>query len=102
MKKLYMTLLTVSLLCSQFAFAGGDASKANTASCSGCHGKNGLSSAPNFPNLACQKETYLIKQLNDFKSGKRPDPMMASFAKPLSDSDIANLAAYYSQLPCGG
>lgn len=74
------------------------AGKAKSATCAGCHGAAGISAAPNFPNLAGQKEAYLVKQLKDFKSGARKDPMMAGMAAPLSDADIANLAAYYSSL----
>jgi len=74
------------------------AGKAKAATCAGCHGANGISAAPNFPNLAGQKEAYLAKQMKDFKSGARKDPMMSGMAAPLSDADIANLAAYYSSL----
>lgn len=51
-----------------------------------------------YPNLAGQKEMYLAKQLKDFKSGTRKDPVMGAMAMPLSDADIANLAAYYASL----
>lgn len=82
-----------------FSFAGDIAAgKAKAASCAACHGASGLSSIEAWPNLAGQKEGYLKKQLQDFKSGKRTDPMMGNMAKPLSDSDIDNLAAYYSSL----
>ena len=49
-------------------------------------------------DLAGQKAGYLKKQLQDFKTGKRQDPMMSGLAKPLSSTDIENLAAYYSSL----
>lgn len=74
------------------------AGKAKAASCAACHGAVGISSVEAWPNLAGQKEGYLKKQLQDFKSGKRADPMMVNMAKPLSDADIDNLAAYYSSL----
>ena len=87
---------------SSFSIAGGDAEagKAKSVSCVACHGEAGMSNAPNYPNLACQKEMYLSKQLKDFKSGARKDPLMENFVKPLNAKDIDNLAAYYSQLPC--
>ncbi len=66
--------------------------------CQACHGANGISSAPTWPNLAGQKQQYLIKQLNDFASGKRPDPVMAPIVDRLSEEDIAAVAAYYSSL----
>ena len=51
-----------------------------------------------YPNLAGQKEAYLAKQLKDFKSGARKDPIMAPMAMGLSDEDVANIAAYYASL----
>jgi len=51
-----------------------------------------------YPNLAGQKEMYLTKQLKDFKSGARKDPVMSAMVMPLTDADIANVAAYYSSL----
>jgi len=66
--------------------------------CSGCHGADGISLSPDIPNLASQKEAYLAKAIKDFKTGNRKNPMMNSIAQGLSDNDIANLAAYYSDL----
>ncbi|MFN2309320.1 MAG: cytochrome c [Gammaproteobacteria bacterium] len=74
------------------------AGKAKAASCAGCHGAAGVSNNPLWPNLAGQKEAYLVKQIKAFRDGTRADPMMAPLSKPLSDDDIANLAAYYSSL----
>ena len=85
------------------SFAGDAAAGKNkSAACAACHGTNGISVTPNFPNLACQKDAYVAKQLRDFKTGARKDAMMENFAKTLSDSDIENLAAYYAALPCAG
>ena len=75
-----------------------EAGKAKSATCVACHGAAGVSTNPMWPNLAGQQEMYLAKQLKDFRDGKRSDPVMAPMAKPLSDEDIANLAAYYSSL----
>jgi cytochrome c553 len=68
--------------------------------CSDCHGTNGVSVVENFPNLAGQKEMYLAKQLEAFRSGTRKNLEMKFIVKLLSDADIANLAAYFSKLPC--
>jgi cytochrome c553 len=77
------------------SFAQGAApAKANQ--CFACHGADGISKMPDAPNLAGQNEAYLVKALNDFKSGKRENEMMSLMAKGLSDEDIAQLAAYYS------
>ena len=88
------------LVTANVALAGGDAAagKAKSASCAGCHGAAGISANPMWPNLAGQKDAYLVKQMKDFRDGKRNDPMMSPMAKPLSDADIDNLAAYYSSL----
>lgn len=68
------------------------------ATCAACHGTQGISVAPIYPNLAGQKEQYLITQLNAFKSGQRVNPIMNPMAKTLSGIDIANIAAYLSSL----
>jgi len=72
------------------------AGKAKAASCGGCHGVNGVSAVPTYPNLAGQKEAYLVKQMKAFKDKTRKDPTMNAMAAPLSDADIANIAAHYA------
>jgi cytochrome c553 len=74
------------------------AGKAKAASCAGCHGAVGISNNPSWPNLAGQQKAYLAKQMRDFRSGKRQDALMTPMAKPLTDKEIANLAAYYNSL----
>ncbi|HKV96320.1 MAG TPA: cytochrome c [Gammaproteobacteria bacterium] len=64
----------------------------------GNYGQNGISVAPIYPNLAGQKDEYLIAQLKAFRDGTRINPIMNPMAKGLSDIDIANLAAYLSAL----
>ena len=87
-----------SLVLSVGANAAGDAAagKSKSAVCAACHGATGTSANAIWPNLAGQKEAYLVKQLKAFKSGARKDPMMAPMVASLSDQDMANLAAYYS------
>lgn len=81
------------------AFAGDAAAgKAKSATCAACHGSAGISLIPIYPNLAGQKEAYLEKSMKDFRSKARTDPTMNAMAAPLSDADIANLAAYYASL----
>ncbi len=76
-------------------------SKAETL-CAGCHGPDGISTNPLWPNVAGQKELYLIKAMRDYRDGTRSDPNMAAFAQTLSDQEIEDLAAYYAELPPGG
>jgi cytochrome c553 len=68
--------------------------KANA--CAVCHGPTGLSVVPDAPNLAGQPALYLATQLRAYRSGKRVHEVMSLMAKPLSDADIENLAAWYS------
>lgn len=95
-----ITIISLVLGLAHGAFAKGDAAKGKTkaAVCAACHGANGISAAPMWPNLKGQKEAYLVKQLKDFKAGKRKDPSMDPMVKPLSDADIEDLAAYFSSL----
>ena len=74
------------------------AGRAKAVQCQACHGMDGVAKIPEAPNLAGQNEDYLVKALNDFKSGARKNEMMSMVAKPLSDTDIANLAAFYHSL----
>ncbi len=94
------TLLTLILsVCTLPAVAGDVAAgKAKSAVCAACHGANGISPSPLWPNLAGQKEAYLVKQIKAFKNGERKDPSMAPMVAGLTDADIENLAAYYASL----
>ena len=67
-----------------------------TAVCAACHGADGNSGSPEYPRLAGQGSDYLLKQLHDFKSGKRANAIMSGFASQLSDADMHNLAAWVS------
>jgi len=66
--------------------------------CTGCHGEQGISVSPQIPNLAGQKKEYLINTIKDFRAGVRKNPIMNSMVKTLTDSDVENLAAYFSSL----
>ena len=81
------------------AQAAGDvaAGKAKAAACAGCHGANGQGVPPN-PALAGKSEDLLLQDMKDYKSGKRANAVMKALVQPLSDQDMANLAAYYGSL----
>jgi len=100
MKRMLLTSAALALL-SMFgiAQAGGDAAagKAKAGACAGCHGASGEGNKPN-PPLAGLPEAKFVQAMKDYKSGKRPNPVMKSFASPLSDQDFENLAAYYASL----
>ncbi len=73
-----------------------EAGKAKAAVCMGCHGMNGEGVNPEFPRLAGQGEKYLLKQLQQFKSGERKDMVMAPQVMALSEQDMADLAMFFS------
>ncbi|MDE1515616.1 MULTISPECIES: c-type cytochrome [Vibrio] len=91
---------------SVWAQADIEAGKAKSITCAACHGSDGNSQLANYPKLAGQHQKYLHKQLTDLKLGAssggqqgRYDPVMSAMAMPLSEQDIADLAAYFSSLP---
>ena len=65
--------------------------------CTACHGPNGNSANPEWPNLAGQNAAYIREQLLLFRAGQRNNPIMYPLALPLTDEDIHDLAAYFSQ-----
>lgn len=80
------------------AQAEGDpaAGKTKSALCAACHGAEGVSPNDLWPNLAGQKQAYLVKQMKAFRDGVRNDPMMSPMSKALTDADIDDLAAYFN------
>jgi cytochrome c553 len=64
------------------------------AACVGCHGADGNSAIPTNPKLAQQHPDYLVKQLQEFKSGKRANAIMMGMSAGLSDADMKNVAAW--------
>lgn len=65
--------------------------------CASCHGATGQSAASNFPRLAGQNETYLVKQLQDFASGDRKSPLMKEKVAMMDDRMVRSLAAHYAR-----
>lgn len=98
MNKLLISLL-VTIGITGMAHAAGDAAagKGKTVVCGACHGADGNSPAAMFPKLAGQNEAYLVKQLNDIKSGTRSVIEMTGLLDAMSDQDIADIAAYYAK-----
>ena len=101
MKSLLIVIVSSIALLASVAQAGDiEAGKAKSATCAACHGGTGISPTPVWPNLAGQKEQYLIAQMTAFRDGGRVNAQMAPMVQNLTDEDIANLAAYYSSLSC--
>lgn len=70
--------------------------QAASAACQACHLADGNRGAPANPILQGQHPEYLVKQLMEFKSGKRKNAVMTGMAAPLSDADMKNIAAFYA------
>lgn len=78
-------------------FAGNvDAGRSKSQACAGCHGVDGNATIPNYPKLAGQHVGYLVKQMADFKSGKRKDPIMSAQVANLQSKDMEDIAAYFN------
>lgn len=65
--------------------------------CDRCHGVGGNSTDPRMPMLAAQREDYLRKVLDEYRTGARRSPEMSAMADALSENDVRNLAIYYSR-----
>ncbi|MGY0399230.1 MAG: c-type cytochrome [Ostreibacterium sp.] len=100
MRKIFLVIL----MSTAFIVNAGDieAGKAKATLCAACHGANGISADPVYPNLAGQKESYLVEQIKAFRSGERSSAIMKPMVETLTDEEIANLAAYLSSLPASG
>lgn len=94
-----VVLAVCALLEAGETFAADIASgRRKAAACVPCHGESGVSVVPNAPHLAGQPALYLVDQLRQFRSGRRPSEVMAVIAKPLSDADIDDLSAWYEAI----
>ena len=94
-------VLVIACFASVFASGGALASdlgagKEKSKTCVACHGPDGNSPMADFPKLAGQHHDYLVKALNDYKSGARKNAIMAPQVANLSKRDIADIAAFYS------
>ncbi|MFT6194463.1 MAG: cytochrome c553 [Cognaticolwellia sp.] len=72
------------------------AGKAKAATCTACHGTDGNSLVPIYPKLAGQHADYIVKQLQEFKSGERENAVMWPMASALSEQDMVEIASYFA------
>lgn len=98
-----LLLISSSVLMTSLALANEAMPQGNAAAgekkietCVACHGQDGNSVISSNPNLAGQHSEYLMKVLQDYKEGKRSNPIMAGMVANLSEQDMADLAAYFS------
>ena len=92
-------LIALMLLCVGAAHARDPVAGQKLAGmCATCHGLQGLSTLPNAPHLAGQPAIYVVEQLKNYRNGSRKNEVMAVIAKPLTDVQIDDLAAWYASI----
>jgi cytochrome c553 len=95
---LWLSLVLGGLLASVSAAAQEgsiEAGRTKSATCAACHGVDGNSVTPDWPMLAGQHASYIVRQLRAFKVGERTDVTMKPFADMLSEQDMLDLAVYF-------
>jgi cytochrome c553 len=95
----FVAVLACLLLLPQLVAATEEGRQIAKTICAACHGENGNSVETTNPKLAGQLRDFIELQLKNYRSGERPDPIMAAIAKPLTDREIAAVSAYYAGLP---
>ena len=101
MKRFWILAATLSgAIASNVGIAGGNPESGATKAvvCQACHGANGNSANPEWPSLAGLGADYIAQQLQNFKDGKRNNPVMMPNAMALSADDMADLGAYFNGL----
>jgi cytochrome c553 len=76
--------------------AGAAEGEKKAAACAACHGEAGNSSNPQWPSLAQQPAQFISTSLFMFREGNRKSDLMTPMAKPLSNADMNDLAAYFA------
>ncbi len=90
-------LAVLGIVGTAWADGNAQAGKARSGSCTGCHGAAGEGIAPS-PALAGMKTDRFKQAMKEYKSGKRDNSIMKTFATQLNEGDVEDLAAYYASL----
>ena len=103
MKTKFMNMKTLiavlAMVCAMPAVAGDAAAgKEKAALCLTCHGEGNTVQGVGTPIISGQYKDYLIHAMKSYRSGARNNPVMAGFSAGLSDKDIEDLSAYYSEM----
>ena len=93
---IFVSIVVATLSANTLASGDAEVGQTKSATCMGCHGLSSNSALPNITKLAGQGEGYILKQLQEFKSGIRDNAIMAGVATLLSEQDMMDIAAYYS------
>lgn len=102
MKPFIISIMAGALLAASGHGAASDvaAGKQRVAgACASCHGMDGIGIRDRWPNLAGQKDVYIVRQLQAFQQGSRKDSFMTPMARPLTEQAMRDVAAYYASLP---
>ena len=97
--RLFSTIVSagVSFAITAVSAYSADDIEAKAQACAACHGQNGVPTDPKtIPNIWGQEKSYLVKQLHDYRSGDRDDPIMSPIAKGLAQEDLRKIAAYFA------
>lgn len=96
--RIFVFTLAAAMLAAGTARAAGDLERgrALAGGCRVCHGLDGQGTNPTIPNIGGQSAQYLVKQLEDFREGRRENEQMSIIAEPLTDAEIVDLAAWYT------
>jgi cytochrome c553 len=95
--KLFVLMAVAAVATPAMAAGDAEAGEAKAAPCAACHGQAGNAAIPTYPKLAGQGEEYLVKQLQDFKSGAHNNAIMAGQVANMSEQDMQDIAAYYAK-----
>ena len=93
--------IVLTLICCPAPSRAGDIAKGRqiaSVKCQMCHGMDGQAKLPEAPNLGGQVEQYLAEQMQAFRNGTRKNDMMSLVVPPLSESDVADVVAYYAAI----
>lgn len=96
--RILISLIAMLFVLPAHAAGSADAGRSKAQVCAGCHGVDGNALIPNYPKLAGQHASYLVKQLQDFKANRRVNAIMAGQVAALQPQDMEDLAAYYAGL----
>ncbi len=98
-KEIYFLIAMVAMFSTAPTMAGdATAGKEKATLCLTCHGEGNTVQGVGTPIISGQYKDYLIHAMKSYRSGARNNPVMAGFSVNLSDQDIEDLAAFYSQM----
>jgi cytochrome c553 len=99
MRHAHALFAVLVLIAAPAAQAGDAPTPEKVTVCAACHGADGKAALPIYPHLAGQYSNYIEQALREYRGGQRKNPIMAAQAAALTDTDIRDLAHYFSRLP---